>query len=1437
MKKRNRLVACALLLTFMFTAMASAGGLAAGRTWLSEREGSSLLRNGSDPGSATPTATPLEKDYVLGSNSTLTTWATPGNLSAAEAQKAGITAEFEWRWSRSAIDAASFSRAATFTVSAKDTNVTQTGSLLVKPGSNMEYSSNSVLPLTPVDTKDWSVSSTYYVSCRVTYFEGGVESTAYASEIQPFIINTKAAELAGEVTFSPSLVVTGTVYAGDITIKITRPSNADKPGEGYRYEFAELTEDGLLQPLSRLQSVSTNGTVTLGPSQISRIQGAAAGTKFGVIVTAPEKDGSSLSANLQGLLEVIQPQRLTTTESFTGQVGSVPLQASITMNADGPLPGAGRIVRVLNGDGNIVTLFRGVLNDAEDGGNPSVTITPNGATVPSTFTEYTVEVITPTDPVTVVATGKFSIGPVVILTANGEFGGNAGEPIQGGPLILEAETPFVCNQPRVTVSSDGVSADDMFELELQENEDGQYVGVQVTPSASAVCPEELTEYTVQVQNAAGTSAAIGTFVVSPARKPSALQADSDFTGTTGQRVTGQITLTAAEAIQNARTAVRILKGTGENAVVTSDFSGTFANVSVGESSVGRVTVIPTPGAAPVYPAEEEIYTVEVLGSDGVSVIADGTFLVGPAGQLAIEKKPDAVQSVVTLTSEGGSLGNIVLTGSVQTPPVVDWFRGSQASGAPLTNNTAGITVREPLVSRGQFTQQPELIFDADYRLSGMTQFTCRITPQNVSQNIANGWMNPAEMGATGAAGSVLITYTVYPSTGGALTIARPTQTELEVAMKVSGATLGPIVLGGSITMAPKVEWFAGSEAAGTPLATDHNLDMTVVSPEYSGSVWSQQPALVLGPGYALTTEQTFTCRITPAGGRINGWQDLSQAGATSAGSPISITYTVRPVAGIPYLRAELGAKTTYILGSIDAVNVVAQLQQNDATLAPAMASYNTTWKVVEKNGVDVTSRVAGEPFIDNSGLSSTLPIGGPEHEQALTVANSPYTATCTYSYGNKQTSVSFTINVVAAPASMASLQTPASVPEGQPGGTVQIQVPWRGSSPANMRDYAVQTVPTSVTDPATPDLTLQLGTAGAAGTLQIPEDAASPTQYTYDVILTSGTQAQPAVRLVVLVANRTIELSSNTQVPVNTPVTVTATLAGWAEPSVEWNANGCGDPAAEDITSDEENQVFKATFTPTSEGTLTVQIVATDKDGTTREAARTIQVGSGSGPDEPTEPTGTTSASNSTIPWPPSSGMPSASASSSASVRPSGSSGPSASASASVAPSGSASATASSSISPISPAPGAPTTVSITTVPGVQGDLLVGLPISVPATEYPADTLSMFISIPDGTYLELLDAEGRIITGDRSILLSTGQEVRVLSGNGLLLAEAKIVVMGDVLGTGRLSIAQLVRLAKACIGERDLSGVYLMAGDFQENRFIDIADVAREANMIVERLH
>ena len=41
----------------------------------------------------------------------------------------------------------------------------------------------------------------------------------------------------------------------------------------------------------------------------------------------------------------------------------------------------------------------------------------------------------------------------------------------------------------------------------------------------------------------------------------------------------------------------------------------------------------------------------------------------------------------------------------------------------------------------------------------------------------------------------------------------------------------------------------------------------------------------------------------------------------------------------------------------------------------------------------------------------------------------------------------------------------------------------------------------------------------------------------------------------------------------------------------------------------------------------------------------------------------------------------------------------------------------------------------------------------------------------------------------------------------------EMVVKGDVLGTGILSVAQLVRLAQALNGSAPLFGAYLLAGD------------------------
>lgn len=135
----------------------------------------------------------------------------------------------------------------------------------------------------------------------------------------------------------------------------------------------------------------------------------------------------------------------------------------------------------------------------------------------------------------------------------------------------------------------------------------------------------------------------------------------------------------------------------------------------------------------------------------------------------------------------------------------------------------------------------------------------------------------------------------------------------------------------------------------------------------------------------------------------------------------------------------------------------------------------------------------------------------------------------------------------------------------------------------------------------------------------------------------------------------------------------------------------------------------------------------------------------------------------------------------------------------------------------------------------MEGDVLTGLPISSAGDTHSVAMIEEYISTPGGTTVEILSAQGVAITDSFSTPMSTGQIIRVLNRDGQVLSEMPIVVMGDVLGRGELNIAQLVRLAHACIGERPLTGLYEAAGDFQGNGRIDIADVVREAQMIVNR--
>lgn len=79
-------------------------------------------------------------------------------------------------------------------------------------------------------------------------------------------------------------------------------------------------------------------------------------------------------------------------------------------------------------------------------------------------------------------------------------------------------------------------------------------------------------------------------------------------------------------------------------------------------------------------------------------------------------------------------------------------------------------------------------------------------------------------------------------------------------------------------------------------------------------------------------------------------------------------------------------------------------------------------------------------------------------------------------------------------------------------------------------------------------------------------------------------------------------------------------------------------------------------------------------------------------------------------------------------------------------------------------------------------------------------------------------------------IVGTGMSARWKTSSGEQSA-AQFVVMGDVLGSGQLNIAQLVRIARAVAGDAALEGPYLAAGDWDGNGRIDIADLTREAQL------
>ena len=96
--------------------------------------------------------------------------------------------------------------------------------------------------------------------------------------------------------------------------------------------------------------------------------------------------------------------------------------------------------------------------------------------------------------------------------------------------------------------------------------------------------------------------------------------------------------------------------------------------------------------------------------------------------------------------------------------------------------------------------------------------------------------------------------------------------------------------------------------------------------------------------------------------------------------------------------------------------------------------------------------------------------------------------------------------------------------------------------------------------------------------------------------------------------------------------------------------------------------------------------------------------------------------------------------------------------------------------------------------------------------------MTMDIFTAGGNYLPIGPAPVRIATGQFGCFYHSYYP----DGARLFL----IVNKGDVTGSGRLDITQLVRMAEALTNRRALTGVYELAGDISGNGEVDILDLA-----------
>lgn len=128
-----------------------------------------------------------------------------------------------------------------------------------------------------------------------------------------------------------------------------------------------------------------------------------------------------------------------------------------------------------------------------------------------------------------------------------------------------------------------------------------------------------------------------------------------------------------------------------------------------------------------------------------------------------------------------------------------------------------------------------------------------------------------------------------------------------------------------------------------------------------------------------------------------------------------------------------------------------------------------------------------------------------------------------------------------------------------------------------------------------------------------------------------------------------------------------------------------------------------------------------------------------------------------------------------------------------------------------------------------DGQMLLGFTVGTTASHACVSDIVAAFTVPTGASVEVTNGQGSGC--DPSSPVATGQKVTLASSGGQLM-ELTVVVRGDVLGSGIMSISQLVRLAQAVTGIKPLTGAYYFAGDVTGDGSLNVADLTTEAKLL-----